>query len=189
MVKPILTTYEAAKYSNVTMTTVVNWIKDGSLKAYKTKGGHRRIKTADLLDFLKKYDMPVFINQRILVVDDDVSIQTGLKKVFESHGYEVSIANNGFEAGVLIEMKRPALIVLDLVMPELDGFYVCEFIKKHDHLQDTKIIVLSGYPSQENIEKAKKSGADAFISKPAENRVIIEEARRLLKDIASPSGL
>ena len=180
MTKDILTTHEAAKYINVTMPTVVNWIDDGSLKAYKTKGGHRRIKKDDLVDFLKKYNMPAFSKERILVVDDDASIRIGLKKVFQKEGYEVDLASDGFEAGVLIEKGKPALVVLDLIMPNLDGFSVCQYIRSLDGLKHTKIIVLTGYPSKENFSKAKKAGADLCLAKPVQSEELLNEVETLL---------
>jgi len=87
MSKSVYTTHDVAKYCHVTMTTVVNWIEEGSLKAYKTKGGHRRIKKNDLLEFLRDNNMPISLNQSILVVDDDASIRSGLKKLLEKNGY------------------------------------------------------------------------------------------------------
>ncbi|MGA1824642.1 MAG: response regulator [bacterium] len=180
MMKDILTTYDVSKYCHVSLTTVVNWIKDGSLKAYRTKGGHRRITKNDLLEFLQKNEMPISLKKNILVVDDDKAIQTGLKKLFESKGYEVELAGNGFEAGILIEMKKPALVVLDLVMPGLDGFWVCEYIKKIEALKNMKIIVLTGHATKENIKKAKAAGANRVIEKPVDNKIIIKEVEDLL---------
>jgi len=181
MVKDVFTTYEIAQYCKVTITTVVNWIKDGSLKAYKTKGGHRRIKRNDFEVFLHKHNMPVSFQQKILIVDDDYSIQTGLRKLFEGEGYEVEVASNGFEAGILVKEFIPTVVILDLIMPEFDGFAVCKLIKKHKELKYIKIIVLTGFPSQENCENAKKAGADTFLAKPIENKLILETVKGLIK--------
>jgi excisionase family DNA binding protein len=181
MVKDVFTTYEVAQYCKVTITTVVNWIKDGSLVAYKTKGGHRRIKRADFEEFLHKHNMPVSFQQKILVVDDDYSIQSGLKKLFESEGYEVEVASNGFEAGIMVKDFYPSVVILDLIMPEFDGFAVCELIKKHKELKYIKVIVLTGFPSQENIAKAKKVGADKCFAKPIENNQILEAVSSMIR--------
>ena len=181
MVKDVFTTYEVAQYCKVTITTVVNWIKDGSLKAYKTKGGHRRIRRADFEEFLRSHNMPVSFQQKILIVDDDYSIQTGLRKLFEGEGYEVDVASNGFEAGILVKEVIPSVVILDLIMPEFDGFAVCELIKKHKELKYIKIIVLTGFPSQENITRAKKAGADKCLAKPIENESILEAVQELIQ--------
>jgi len=180
MSKVVYTTHDVAKMCHVTMTTVVNWIEDGSLVAYKTKGGHRRVKKSDLTTFLKEHNMPLNLSQSVLVVDDDESIRIGLKKLLEKNGYKVNVAANGFEAGMLVEIMRPDLVVLDLVMAGFDGFWVCEKIKSHKALKSTKIIVLSGYPSKENWSNAKKAGANRCLAKPVENEVLLKEIESLL---------
>ena len=180
MFKKVLTTHEIAKHCHVTMATVTNWIKDGSLKGYKTKGGHRRVYREDLEEFLKKYQMPFSVKPRILIVDDDESIRLGLKKLFEREGFIVSLADNGLQAGVLLEMTRPGLVILDLIMPGLDGFYVCQQIKAHSHFKDIKVVVLTGYPSKENIQKAKDFGVDELIAKPVENEIILRKINDLM---------
>ncbi len=183
--KDLFTTYEVAQQFHVTMTTVVNWIEDGSLKAYRTKGGHRRITRDDFLSFAHEYEIPILEKKRLLIVDDDTSIQTGLKKIFEAEGYEVNIASDGFEAGVLLEKQRSAVVILDIIMPRIDGFSVCKYIKHHEHLKHTRIIVLTGYPSEENIRKAKEAGADVCIAKPVDSKILIEEVKKL-SNVLSP---
>ena len=180
MDKKILTTYEIARYCHVNISTVINWIGDGSLKAYRTKGGHRRVNKNNLIDFLTENGMPSYLHEGILIVDDETAIQEGLKELFENNGYKVDVAGNGFEAGILIEMKRPALLVLDLIMPGLDGFFVCNYVRKLKRLKHTKIIVLTGYPSKENIKKAKIAGANKVILKPVDNDAILNEVMKLI---------
>ncbi len=180
MDKKALTTYDVAQFCHVTINTVVNWIEDGSLKAFRTKGGHRRIRSSDFDEFLSKHNMPIADGKRILVVDDDESIRNGLRELFESNGYQVDTAKEGFMAGALIEQYRPALIILDLIMPGLDGFFVCEHVKKQEHLKDIKIIVLTGYPSRENIQEVKRAGANKVIPKPVDNEIILKEVQNLL---------
>ena len=180
MEKKVLTTFEVAKYCNVTMTTVVNWIKAGSLKAYKTKGGHRRIYLNDLLEFLNEYKMPVNIEKSILIVDDDEAIRVGLQKVLQDEGYTVHVAADGFQAGIIFEMKKPTLVILDLVMPGLDGHAVCSYIKNKKDIKHTKVLILTGFLSSENIEKSRKAGADASLAKPVSNENLIQEVKRLI---------
>jgi excisionase family DNA binding protein len=162
------------------VTTVINWTKDGSLKAYRTKGGHRRIKKNDLEEFLRKHKIPVSLKPKILIVDDEEAIRDGLKELFESLDYEVHVAGDGFSGGLLIEKNRPEVVILDLIMPGVDGFGVCERIREQEHLRHTKVIVLTGYPSQENIERAKKSGAARVLAKPVDNNVLVNEVNTLL---------
>lgn len=176
----VLTTHKVARHCQVTMATVVNWVNDGSLKAFRTKGGHRRIERDDLIKFLKENDMPFRHKTRILVVDDDQAIRVGLKKIFESQGFEVDLASDGFGAGRLLVLKKPDVVILDLVMPGMDGFEVCKYIKKAEGLKHTKIIILTGYPSKENIAKAKRSGAHRCLAKPLDNDSIVKEVQKLL---------
>ncbi|MDD5070207.1 MAG: response regulator [Candidatus Omnitrophica bacterium] len=176
----VLTTHQVAKICHVTMNTVVNWINDGSLKAYKTKGGHRRIRKDDLDRFLKAYHMTVTNKTRILIVDDDKAIRLGLCDLFESRGYDVDSVHNAFMAGVFLESKCPDIVILDLRMPELDGFEVCQYIKESPTLKKTKIIVLTGYPSKDNFQKAKAAGAHCCIAKPVDSQVLFKTVEDLL---------
>ena len=178
--KEVLTTHEVAKICHVTMTTVVNWIEEGALTAYKTKGGHRRVKKDDLIRFLEEHNMPIALKTNILVVDDEESIRKGFKKLLEKEGYSVDSAGNGFEAGITIERNRPSLVIVDLVMPEFDGFWVCKHIRKLEGLKNMKIIAMTGFPSDANIKKAKQSGANICLAKPIDNKVLLKEIRRLI---------
>jgi len=187
MLKNVLTSYEVAQVCHVTMTTVANWIKDGSLKAFKTKGGHRRIRREDLEAFARHYTIPLDSKPRALVVDDDVSIQTGLKRLFESSGFSVDVAQNGFEAGVQVQKQKPDVMILDLLMPELDGFEVIEYIKSKQEFKDIKIVVLTGYPSQDNIDRAQHIGADVCLAKPVESSAILKIVEKTLGYAYVPS--
>jgi len=180
MEKQILTSYDVAKNCHVDIKTVANWTADGSLKAYKTKGGHRRIKKEDLEKFLKVHNMPISLNKRILIVDDDASIRMALKELFESKGYVVDLADDGFKAGTIFEAKRPDVIIMDIVMPGVNGIAACKHIRDIEGSKRTKIIVLTGYPSKENFKNAEKAGADKCIAKPVKNDAILNEIRQLL---------
>lgn len=180
MDKLILSTYDIASFCHVDMKTVINWIDDGSLKAYKTKGGHRRVKKEDLLEFLDKYNMPVSLKKRILVVDDDESIRLGLKEFFESKNYIVDLADDGFKAGTIFEAKRPELIILDIIMPGGDGIKACKHIREVEGTKRAKILILTGYPSKENFSKAKAAGADKCLAKPVSNDAMLKEVEELI---------
>src|SRR5690606_5088680 len=103
------TTFEASRLLGVSLPTVVNWIKANRLKAHKTPGGHRRIARDDLIAFPRRYEIPIprelaaRMNDRIrvLAVDDDEDERELLKTLLEGEGFEVSVASNGFEAGLL----------------------------------------------------------------------------------------
>ena len=118
---------------------------------------------------------------KVLIVDDDESIRLGLKQILEEKGFKVDTATDGFEAGVLAIENEPALIILDLKMRGLDGFNACRLIKTNPLLKNTKILILTGYPSRTNIDKAMGLGADRCLAKPIEQGNLLKEIDLLLQ--------
>lgn len=118
---------------------------------------------------------------RILVVDDDVSIRAGLKEALEAKGFNIDVASDGFEAGVMAIQKEPSLIILDLKMDGLDGFSTCRLIRANPLLKKIKLLVLTGYPSKSNITKILELGADKCLAKPVDRKNLLKEINSLLK--------
>src|SRR3990170_5700127 len=149
----ILTVSQASKYCKVSPKTIINWIEAGHLKAYKTVGGHRRIKKEDLDQFLKDKGMPMpeepkgEERKKILVVDDDKIIVETIVQALEEdeYGYEMISASDGFEAGLQVSHFKPDLLILDINMPDVNGYEVCRKIKSSPEAGEIKIIVLSAY--------------------------------------------
>ena len=118
----ILTVVKASKYCNVTPKTIVNWVDSGLINAYKTPGGHRRIKLPDLHNFMETQGIPIpeeFImndRKKILVVDDDpIIVETIVQALEEDEfDYEVISASDGFEAGIQVSHFKPDVIILDI---------------------------------------------------------------------------
>jgi excisionase family DNA binding protein len=170
----IFTVSQACKYCKVSSKTIINWIEAGHIKAYKTVGGHRRIKKEDLDEFMRKNAMPLPTEskgeerKKILVVDDDKIIVETLVQALEEdeYGYELISASDGFEAGLQVNHFKPDLIILDIMMPDINGYEVCQKIKGSPQTQNTKIIVLSAYLNDEAFKQMKEYGADACFSKP-----------------------
>jgi len=184
----ILTVFKASKYCNVSPKTIINWIESGHISAYKTVGGHRRIEKADLVDFMTKQgipipeDAPVEQRIRILVVDDDPIIVETIVQALEEdeHDYEVISASDGFEAGLQVSHFNPHLLILDIMMPDINGYDVCKKIKGEEETKDIKIIVLSAYLDEEKFKKMKEHGADACFSKPLPLPQLKKEVAQLL---------
>jgi len=185
----ILTVSRASKYCNVSPKTIINWIDAGYIKAYKTVGGHRRIKKEDLDEFLKSKGMPIPEEEkgeqrgkRILVVDDDkIIIETIVQALEEDeYGFEMISASDGFEAGLQVSHFKPDLIILDIRMPDIDGYEVCRKIKENPLTKDMKVIVLSAYLDEEAFKQMKEHGADACFSKPLPLGQLRAEVVRLL---------
>jgi excisionase family DNA binding protein len=184
----IMTVFKASKYCNVSPKTIINWIESGHIKAYKTVGGHRRIKISDLEAFMKNQGIPIPEGEhleerkRILVVDDDPIIVETIVQALEEdeYDYEVISASDGFEAGLQVNHFRPHLLILDIMMPDIKGYDVCKKIKSSEETKDTKIIVLSAYLDDEKFKKMKEYGADLCFSKPLPLPQLKQEVARLL---------
>ena len=184
----VLTVFQASKYCNVSPKTIINWIEAGHIEAYKTVGGHRRIKKPDLETFMIKQGMPIpekEINserKRILIVDDDAIIVETLVQALEEedYNYEIISASDGFEAGLQVNHFRPHLLILDIMMPDIKGYDVCKKIKSNEETKDTKIIVLSAYLDDEKFKMMKEYGADLCFSKPLPLPRLREEVAKML---------
>jgi len=116
---------------------------------------------------------------RILIVDDDPQILKMMRKLLTNQGYETAAASDGFEAGVKVVQFNPDLVVLDLMMPGMDGFEVCKRIKGNTGTSHIKVLAVSGYDTEENREKIIKAGADGFLPKPIDMGVILNEVKQL----------
>ena len=169
----LFTTFTAAKYCNVSYVSIKRWILAGKIKAYRTPGGHFRILKRDLQEFMIKNSIPIpdndaIIRRSILIVDDDDDVRVSIAEYLKTQGYEITTANDGFEAGLLLNNYIPDLIILDLIMPNVNGFRVCELIKNNPKTRNIKLIVLTGYASEENIKKAYEQGVEKVLSKPVD---------------------
>jgi len=185
----ILTVFKASQYCKVSPKTIINWIESGHIQAYKTVGGHRRIKKTDLIDFMKKQGIPIpegetpmTERKRVLVVDDDPIIVETIVQALEEdeHDYEVVSASDGFEAGLQVNHFRPHLMILDIMMPDIKGYEVCRKIKTDEATKRIQIIVLSAYLDDEKFKKMKEYGADVCFSKPFPLPQLKKEVARLL---------
>ncbi len=166
------TTRQVAKICQVNIATVINWIDKGGLKAFKTYGGHRRVQQKDLIPFMKKLGFPIpkeLISEaynKVLVVDDDPkvlkSITASLKRNHKICQFYT--AESGFEAGWKTRHIKPDIVILDIRMPGIDGFKVCDMIREKD--KDVKIIAITGYPSEAARKKILSKGANVYLKKP-----------------------
>lgn len=181
------TTFEASRLLGVSLPTIVNWVKANRLKAHKTPGGHRRIARDDLLKFLNKYNIPVPEElqkdegpARILAVDDDADERELLQAVLESAGYQVQVAADGFEAGLVLASFRPNLVVLDLMMPGMDGFAALELLRSREETADTPVVACTGLSDAATVERVKAAGFDAHVVKPYRSDVLLGAIAKLL---------
>ena len=186
--KSVLTTFEAAKLCNVSYNTIKNWIKRGLLEAYRTAGGHLRINREELERFAREHSIPISdsmyaLAKKVLVVDDEESIRDALVDALNQYSerLDVQTASDGFEAGALLESIKPDLVILDIVMPGLDGFKVCQRIRKSPTTKHAAILVLTGFPSEQNIKRIIEMGADSCLAKPIDRKMLFDSMQKLLK--------
>ena len=180
------TTFDISKICDVYPTTVANWIDEGKIKAFVTPGGHRRVNVNELREFLESHGMTVPDElkapgkAKILVVDDDKIVLDAVVKILKYvKKYSVFTAEDGFKAGQAVVEHDPALIILDLMLPGIDGFEVCRTIRKKN--KKVKIIAITGYNTEENKKKIIASGADAYLGKPFEMEVFL----KMVEDVLS----
>ena len=171
--KSYYTTFEISQMCGVNPTTVQNWVKENKLKAFQTPGGHRRIQREDLIDFLKKFRMPVPAELAenpplVLIVDDEVDILDMLEDLLHSGDavVEVARAKTGVEALLMIGERKPELLILDLRMPGMNGYEVCRKLKSNPGTQNIRIAAISGDHSTAVKERILETGADLFFTKP-----------------------
>ncbi|MBI3269769.1 MAG: response regulator [Planctomycetes bacterium] len=168
-----MTTRGAARICGVTAMTIIRWCEEGRLSAYRTAGGHRRIRWEDLESFCRQTGIPMpddarRPSRRVLVVDDEPMVLGLFKEVLTAmpDGLQVAVAPNGFEAGQKVSEFRPSLIFLDLYMPGMDGYEVCRRIKGDRATKDIHVVAVTGHPSKKNVERILECGAARCLEKP-----------------------
>ncbi len=120
------------------------------------------------------------MSARILIADDERNIVTALRFVLEHQGYEVQVAENGLQAMELMHDFAPQLVLLDVMMPGMNGFDVCQKIRENPAWAATRVVMLSAKGRDLDIAKGLALGADAYISKPFSTRELQERIRALL---------
>jgi two-component system, OmpR family, response regulator len=184
--KQVFTTGEAAEICKVSQQTIIRCFDNGRLNGFRVPGSRfRRIPRSELLRFMKANDIPTDHlesgKKRILVVDDDNQIvELFIDVLSRDDRFEVKSASTGYDAGLLTESFRPHLLLLDYMLPDINGNLVCERIKANPDLKDTKIIIVSGVVNQEEIDALTRSGSDGFVKKPFNIEKLIAHMAELL---------
>lgn len=184
-VKDTYSTHDVARICCVTPTTVIRWIEDGLIPAFKTVGGHRRVRREDLERVCSERGIPFTVptgNEvgRLLVIDDEPVVLDLIRDVLKdlSHQFDVEVARDAFDAGRLVALFRPQLIFLDLMMPGVDGFEVCARLKRDAATMHTEIIAITGYYTEANMERILAAGAAGCLKKPLD---VTEVRRRVVE--------
>lgn len=118
---------------------------------------------------------------KILIVDDEPNILLSLDFLIRKAGHEVYIARNGTEALALIEDKIPEVIILDIMMPDVDGYQICMKVKQNKKTAHIKVIFLSAKTKESEIQYGLDLGSDAYMTKPFSTRALMQKVDELLK--------
>jgi excisionase family DNA binding protein len=173
-----LTLGQAATYLGVAQSTVRKWSDAGKLSAFYTPGGHRRFRRGDLDEFLggsrAAKTTPV-----VLIVDDDPGLRGFLRVSLEADGCEVREAASAAEGLAALEEEPPSLILLDVMMPQVDGWEMLRLVRERHGVESIPVVMFSG--KTDGAEDAEERGAQAFIGKPFDPEQLIASTRQLLR--------
>ena len=170
--KTVFTTGEAAKICKVSQQTIIRCFDNGTLKGFRVPGSRfRRIPRDQLYTFMRDNGIPTDAlesgKRKVLLVDDDVGLVELMQDVFARDGrFEIRTANNGFNAGMMILEFEPDLVVLDVMLPDINGREVCARVRGDSGLEAVKIMCISGMIEQEKINDLRAAGANDFMNKP-----------------------
>jgi excisionase family DNA binding protein len=170
----LLTSSEVGALLQVNPSSVKNWVNDGRIAAFRTPGGHRRIKASDLVAFLDLHKMPIpqrlsaASRRRLLVVDDDAPYLRALGRQLKRHAgvLDSELVSNGIDALLRVGSFKPHLVLLDIFMPELDGLEVCRRLKANADTANISVIFASGQVNPTIERNALAAGAACCLRKP-----------------------
>ena len=178
------TTFDAAKICHVTHHSIKNWIKQGLIKASRTPGGHYRILEEDLDAFREKYDMfpreKEAHKKRVMIVDDDPDALALMEKLLTDEGFELIKVSNATEVGLKAAQLSPDLILLDFLMPEIDGFEVSKALRDNELTRSTPIMAVTCLTKEQDIERIFACGVDEYLPKPFKADDLLEKVRELV---------
>lgn len=179
----LLTSTQVGNLLQVNPSSVKKWVNDGHIVAFRTPGGHRRIRAADLVVFLDHHKIPVprvlsnAAKRRVIAVDDDTIQLKALGRAFKRYAdkVELTMVENGIDALVEIGASRPHALLIDVYMPGIDGIEVCRRLKSNPATKDIAVIITSGRMTGELEQSARAAGARRVLRKPVDVATVLEE--------------
>jgi len=184
--KNVFSTGEAANVCSVSQQTIIRCFDSGRLQGFRVPGSRfRRIPRESLLKFMRDNEIPLGNldsgRRKVLVVDDDLEIVELMVDVLERDGrFEVKTATSGYDAGVITQEFRPDLMVLDYLLPDVNGNVVCRTIRQNSAFEHMKIIIVSGVVNKDEIKQLLELGADDFMQKPFSIDSLVDRISELL---------
>ncbi len=181
MTDQLYTTHDISRLLQVDPSTVSKWIDRGILMAFRTPGGHRRVRSADLRTFLITHQMPVpeelgSSTVRLLVVDDERQVLDAIKRLFKPYANQVELqtTTSGVEALLLVSEQKPHGMLIDLNRPDIDGIEVCRRIRARKQMEGVRLITMTSAHTPEVVEQSKQAGAVACLPKPLDVTQVLE---------------
>ncbi len=184
--KKVFTTGEAAELCKVSQQTIIRCFDSGRLNGFRVPGSRfRRIPRDELIRFMRVNDIPTdalgSMTTTILVVDDDPDILEVFHDALAADGrFEVITASNGYEAGILTEHHKPALLILDYMLPDINGDVVCKRLRSTPELSATKILFISGVISEDELKRLAAARPDGFLKKPFDMHQLLAKVDELI---------
>ena len=177
-----LTLGQAAKYLGVAQSTIRKWSDQGRVPAFYTPGGHRRYRRPDLDNFLNRSGPGGSLQQGplVLIVDDDERVREYVRVNLEMEGYSVREAGSADEGLGVLEEVSPDLILLDVMMPEVDGWEMLRRVQQRHGVGAIPVVMFSGKVNEQSAAEATALGAQGFVGKPFDPQQLIEHAKQLL---------
>jgi excisionase family DNA binding protein len=176
-----LTLGQAAKYLGVAQSTIRKWSDLGRVPAFYTPGGHRRYRRSDLDAFLERSGpgKPAR-GPLVLVVDDNPNVREVVRVNLEMEGYAVREAGNAEEGLAAVEDDAPDLILLDVMMPQVDGWEMLRRVQERHGVGSIPVVMFSGQLEGTHGREAEERGAQGFVGKPFDLRALIEQTRQIV---------
>jgi excisionase family DNA binding protein len=175
-----LTLGQAAKYLGVAQSTIRKWSDVGRVPAFYTPGGHRRYRRGDLDAFLERSGPGRGrTGPLVLVVDDDPGVRQVVRANLETEGYAVREAGSAAEGLAALEEEAPDLLLLDVMMPEVDGWEMLRQVQERFGAGAIPVIVFSGQIEERSVTDAASRGASGFLGKPFDLRQLIDQAKQI----------
>ena len=175
-----LTLGQAAKYLGVAQSTIRKWSDQGRVPAFYTPGGHRRYRRGDLDVFLQRSGPSGGVGPTVLIVDDDEKLREYVRVNLEMEGYTVREAGSAEEGLRVLEETTPNLVLLDVMMPEVDGWEMLQRVQERHGIGTIPVIMFSGKVDEQAADEAASRGAQGFIGKPFNPQELIDQTKQLL---------